>query len=45
MGGFGGYEVVGYRYMDELQNKLSEIMVRRLKEDVFDLPEKTFVDE
>ncbi len=45
MGGFGGYEVVGYRYMDELQNKLSEIMVRRLKEDVFDLPEKLFVDE
>ena len=45
MGGFGGYEVVGYRYMEELQNKLSEIMVRRLKEDVFDLPDKIFVDE
>lgn len=45
MGGFGGYEVVGYKYLDELQNKLSEIMVRRLKEDVFDLPEKIYVDE
>lgn len=45
MGGFGGYEVVGYRNTDELQNKLTEIMVRRLKEDVFDLPDKTFVDE
>lgn len=45
MGGFGGYEVVGYRYMDELSAKLSDIMVRRLKEDVFDLPEKIFVDE
>lgn len=45
MGGYGGYEVVGYRNTEELQNKLSDIMVRRLKEDVFDLPEKTFVDE
>ena len=45
MGGFGGYEIVGYRYLDELQDKLNEIMVRRLKEDVFDLPEKTIIDE
>ena len=45
MGGFGGYEVVGYRNMDELSNKLFEIMVRRLKEDVFDLPDKIFIDE
>ena len=45
MGGFGGYEVVGYRYLDELQERLNEIMLRRLKEDVLDLPEKLYVDE
>ena len=45
MGGFGGYEVVGYRNLDELQEQLDEIMLRRLKSDVLDLPEKTYVDE
>lgn len=45
MGGFGGYEIVGYRNMDELEERLNELMLRRLKEDVFDLPEKTFVNE
>lgn len=45
MGGYGGYEVVGYRHLEDLQAQLNEIMLRRLKEDVLDLPEKTFVDE
>ena len=45
MGGYGGYEVVGYRYMDELKRSLNKFMIRRLKEDVFDLPEKIYVDE
>ena len=45
MGGFGGYEVVGYKNMDELQQQLNHIMLRRLKDDVLDLPEKTYVDE
>lgn len=45
MGGFNGYEIVGYRNMDDIQNKLADIMVRRLKEDVFDLPDKIYVDE
>jgi len=45
MGGFGGYEVVGYKNLDELQERLNDIMLRRLKEDVLDLPEKTYVDE
>lgn len=45
MGGFGGYEVVGYKNMDELQQQLDHIMLRRLKEDVLDLPDKTYVDE
>lgn len=44
-GGYGGYEVVGYRYLDELQTQLDEIMLRRLKKDVLDLPEKTHITE
>lgn len=44
-GGYGGYEVVGYRYLDDLQNQLDEIMLRRLKSDVLDLPEKTHITE
>lgn len=45
MGGFGGYEVMGYRYLDELQDRLNSIMLRRLKEEVLDLPEKTYINE
>ena len=44
-GGYGGYEVVGYRYLDELQKQLDKIMLRRLKNDVLDLPEKTHITE
>ena len=44
-GGYGGYEVVGYRYLNELQEQLDEIMLRRLKNDVLDLPEKTHITE
>ena len=44
-GGYGGYEVTGYRYLDELQAQLDEIMLRRLKTDVLDLPEKTHITE
>lgn len=44
-GGYGGYEVIGYKYLDELQNKLDAIMLRRLKNDVLDLPEKTHITE
>lgn len=45
MGGFGGYEIVGYKYLDELQDQLNEIMLRRLKDDVLDLPDKLYIDE
>ena len=45
MGGFGGYEIVGYRYLDELQDNLNDIMLRRKKEDVLDLPDKLYIDE
>lgn len=44
-GGYGGYEVTGYRYLDELQAQLDEIMLRRLKSTVLDLPEKTHITE
>jgi SNF2 family DNA or RNA helicase len=44
-GGYGGYEVIGYKNLDELQERLDEIMLRRRKEEVLDLPEKTYVDE
>lgn len=45
MGGYGGYEVTGYKNLDELQKRLDSIMLRRVKSDVFDLPDKLYVDE
>lgn len=45
MGGFGGYEIIGYKNTEQLIEQFNEIKVRRLKEDLFDLPEKTFIDE
>ena len=45
MGGFNNYQIVEYRHLDELQERLNEIMLRRLKDEVLDLPEKTYVDE
>jgi SNF2 family DNA or RNA helicase len=44
-GGYGGYEVIGYKNLDELQDRLNEIMLRRKKEEVLDLPEKTYINE
>lgn len=45
LGGFGGYEVVGYRNLSQLQNILESFMLRRLKKDVLDLPEKIYTTE
>lgn len=45
MGGYGGYEIVGYRNLDELKERLEEIMLRRLQKDVLDLPEKVECEE
>lgn len=45
MGGFGGYEIIAYKHLDELEEQLKEVMLRRLKEDVLDLPEKLYIDE
>ena len=44
-GGYGGYEIMGYRNLNELQEQLDSIMLRRLKKDVLDLPEKTHINE
>ena len=44
-GGFGGYKITGYKNLEELQEQLSEIMLRRLKDDVLDLPEKIYVND
>lgn len=39
-GGFGGYQIVGYKNLEQLREQLDEIMLRRLKKEVLDLPEK-----
>lgn len=40
MGGYGGYQVVGYKNLDELNGLLNRVMLRRKKDDVLDLPDK-----
>ena len=45
MGGFGGYEIIGYKNLDQLENSLNKIMLRRRKEEVLDLPPKIYTDE
>ena len=44
-GGFGGVQVVGYKNMNILQDLIKSCSLRRLKKDVLDLPERTFVTE
>lgn len=44
-GGFNNYQILRYKNLDELQERLNDIMLRRLKDDVLDLPEKTYIDE
>ncbi len=45
MGGFGGYEIIGYKHMEQLTETIQAIMLRRLKKEVLDLPEKIYVDD
>lgn len=45
MGGYGGYEIIGYKNLNEIKGHLDDIMLRRVKEEVFDLPDKIYVDE
>lgn len=45
MGGYGGYQVVGYRHLDQLKEQFDDIMLRRLKKEVLDLPDKIYQNE
>jgi len=44
-GGFGGHEIIGYKNIPELKSILQPNMLRRLKEDVLDLPPKIHYTE
>lgn len=44
-GGFGQHSIVGYRNLPELQEMLDKCMLRRLKQDVLDLPEKIYIND
>lgn len=44
-GGFGGHQIVGYKNLPELQAILDKCMLRRLKKDVLDLPEKIYIND
>ena len=41
-GGFGGYQIIGYKHLDELQEQLDSCMLRRMKDEVLDLPPKIY---
>lgn len=40
LGGWGGSEIIGYKNLDEIRALMDEVMLRRLKTEVLDLPEK-----
>lgn len=42
MGGYGNYQVIGWKNLDELSTKLNAISYRVLKKDCLDLPEKIY---
>ena len=44
-GGYGGYQIVGYKNLDQLKEQFEDIMLRRLKKDVLDLPDKIYTTE
>ncbi len=43
MGGYGNYQIVGYRDLDELIKKEHSIAYRVTKDEALDLPEQTFL--
>lgn len=45
LGGFNGTQVVGYKNLEEIEDTLDTMMLRRLKDNVLDLPEKTLINE
>ena len=44
-GGFGNRQVIGYKNLDLLQELIQSCSLRRRKEDVLDLPDKTMITE
>lgn len=44
-GGFGGYEIVGYKNLEILKEEIDNNSLRRTKEILKDLPEKTIIKE
>lgn len=44
-GGFGGYQITGYKNMAELQSRVNKIQVRRLIDDCADLPPRITTNE
>ena len=44
-GGFGNHQIVGYKNLHEIQATLDKCMLRRLKSDVLDLPEKIYMND
>lgn len=40
LGGYGGYDIVGYKNLGELRDRLNAVMLRRKKDEVLDLPPK-----
>lgn len=44
-GGYGGYEIVNYKNVDELKNRFNSIQLRRLKESCLNLPPKLYETE
>ena len=45
MGGFKNKEIKGDKNNQELNQRLSQFMIRRKKDDVLDLPDKIYIDE
>lgn len=45
LGGYNGNDVIGYRNLEEIADTLSNMMLRRLKKNSLDLPDKIFVNE
>lgn len=45
MGGYGGYNVVGYKNLESLNAELNKVMLRRKKDEVLDLPPKVYSTE
>lgn len=44
-GGYGGKQITGYKNLEEIEDTLDTMMLRRLKDDELDLPEKTLINE